>query len=76
MKKDEEEISEEELELYKKKVKAPLEFVEDIEILRFLELGVAVRMIMIEGSPMAVDTEEDLKRANDLAMKLNPNLWK
>ena len=45
-------------------------------ILRFLELGVAVRMIMIEGSPMSVDTEEDLKRANDLAMELNPNLWK
>ena len=63
-------------EFAKKKVKAPLEFVEDIEILRFLELDVAVRMIMIEGSPMAVDTEEDLKRANDLAMKLNPNLWK
>ena len=63
-------------EFAKKKVKAPLEFVEDIEILRFLELDVAVRMIMIEGSPMAVDTEEDLKRANDLAMELNPNLWK
>ena len=63
-------------EFTKKKVKAPLEFVEDIEILRFLELGVDVRMIMIEGSPMAVDTEEDLQKANDLAMELNPNLWK
>ena len=56
--------------------KTTLEFIEDIEILRFLEMGIAVRMIMIEGSPMSVDTEEDLQKANDLAMKLNPNLWK
>ena len=63
-------------EFAKKKVKAPLEFVEDIEILRFLEMGITVRMIMIEGSPMAVDTEEDLQKANELAMELNPNLWK
>ena len=57
-------------------MKAPLEFIEDIEILRFLEMDINVRMIMIEGSPMSVDTEEDLQKANDLAMKLNPNLWK
>jgi len=63
-------------EFAKQKKKTTLEFVEDIEILRFLEMGVAVRMIMIEGSLMSVDTEEDLKRANDLAMELNPNLWK
>ena len=56
------------------KEKTTLEYVEDIEILRFLEMGITVRMIMIEGSPLAVDTEEDLKRANDLTMKLNPNL--
>ena len=63
-------------EFVKQKEKTTLEFIEDIEILRFLEMGVAVRMIMIEGSPMSVDTEEDLQKANDLAMKLNPNLWK
>ena len=58
------------------KEKTTLEFVEYIEILRFLEMGVAVRMIMIEGSPMSVDTEEDLKKADDLAIKLNPNFWR
>ena len=58
------------------KEKTTLEFVEDIEILRFLEIGVSVRMIMIKGSPMSVDTEEDLQKANDLAIKLNPNLWR
>ena len=57
------------------KEKTTLEFVEDIEILRFLEMGVTVRMIMIEGSPMSVDTEEDLQKANELVLKLNPNLW-
>ena len=63
-------------EFAKQKEKTTLEFIEDIEILRFLEMGIAVRMIMIECSPMSVDTEEDLQKANDLAMKLNPNLWK
>ena len=58
------------------KEKTTLEFVEDIEILRFLEMGIAVRMIMIEGSPMSVDTEEDLQKANELVLNLNPNLWK
>jgi len=62
-------------EFTKQKEKTTLEFVEDIEILRFLEMGITVRMIMIEGSPMSVDTEEDLQKANDLVMKLNPNLW-
>ena len=63
-------------EFAKQKKKTTLEFVEDIEILRFLEMGIVVRMIMIEGSPMSVDTEEDLQKANDLAMELNHNLWK
>jgi len=60
----------------KQKEKTTLEFIEDIEILRFREMGIIVRMIMIEGSPMSVDTEEDLKKANGLVMKLNPNIWK
>jgi len=48
------------------KEKTTLEYIEDIEILRFLEIGIPVRMVMILGSPLAVDTENDLKRANDL----------
>ena len=63
-------------EFAKQKEKTTLEFVEDIEILRFLEMGITVRMIMIEGSPMSVDTEEDLQKADTLARKLNPNFWK
>ena len=48
------------------KEKTTLEYIEDIEILRFLEIGIPVRMVMIQGSPLAVDTENDLNRANDL----------
>ena len=57
------------------KEKTALEFVEDIEILRFLEMGISVRMVMIKGSPMSVDTEEDLQKANQLNLELNPNIW-
>lgn len=40
--------------------KSPLESVEDIEILRFLENGVKVSMLEVGGSSRAVDTREDL----------------
>jgi 3-deoxy-manno-octulosonate cytidylyltransferase (CMP-KDO synthetase) len=43
--------------------KTPLEAIEDIEILRFLELGWDVRMIPMSDSSVAVDTPEDIVRA-------------
>ncbi|MHC1727614.1 MAG: 3-deoxy-manno-octulosonate cytidylyltransferase [Syntrophobacteraceae bacterium] len=43
-----------------------LEGVEDIEILRFLELGFEVRMIQVSESSVAVDTPEDLERVRKL----------
>ena len=46
--------------------KTRLEFIEDIEILRFVEKGIPVRMMKLKGSAMSVDTEDDLKIANDL----------
>ncbi|MDA7474864.1 3-deoxy-manno-octulosonate cytidylyltransferase [Planktomarina temperata] len=39
--------------------KSKLEFQEDIEILRFFELGVEIQMIETFGNSKAVDTEED-----------------
>lgn len=42
--------------------KSPLEEIEDIEILRFLELGFEVRMIEMSGDSIAVDTPEDVRR--------------
>ena len=41
-------------------VKSSLESIEDIEILRFLENGVKVGMLEVDGSSRAVDTREDL----------------
>ncbi len=42
--------------------KAPCEAYEDIEILRFLDLGIPVRMIELPGNTIAVDRPEDVAR--------------
>lgn len=43
--------------------RTPLEATEDIEILRFLEMGFEVRMIEMSDRSVAVDTESDIARA-------------
>lgn len=43
--------------------KTPLEAIEDIEILRFLELGYEVQMLPMGSDSVAVDTPEDIVRA-------------
>ncbi|MGA1437142.1 MAG: 3-deoxy-manno-octulosonate cytidylyltransferase, partial [Ilumatobacteraceae bacterium] len=43
--------------------KTPLEEREDIEILRFLELGFRVAMVEVHENGIAVDTPGDLERA-------------
>jgi 3-deoxy-manno-octulosonate cytidylyltransferase (CMP-KDO synthetase) len=50
--------------------KTPLEEIEDIEILRFLELGWDVRMIEMGQSSIAVDTPEDVERAEAAIRRL------
>lgn len=40
--------------------KTPNEWCEDIEIVRFLEIGVPVKMIEVDGSSIAVDYESDI----------------
>lgn len=42
--------------------KTPMESIEDIEILRFLELGYEVRMVTLSDDSVAVDTIEDIAR--------------
>jgi len=44
------------------KSKTPIEKIEDIEILRFLELGLKVKMIEVSDSSIAVDIPEDLDK--------------
>jgi 3-deoxy-manno-octulosonate cytidylyltransferase (CMP-KDO synthetase) len=46
--------------------KTPLEALEDIEILRFLELGYHVEMIEVPENGIAIDTPQDLMRARSL----------
>lgn len=46
--------------------KTPLEFEEDIEILRFLEMGHKVKMIMLDSNSHAVDYPEDIKIVEEL----------
>lgn len=46
--------------------KTPLEALEDIEILRFLELGFDVRMIRLSADSVAVDVPEDIERAEQV----------
>jgi 3-deoxy-manno-octulosonate cytidylyltransferase (CMP-KDO synthetase) len=46
--------------------KTPLESIEDIEILRFLELNVPVKMIEVSSSSIAVDYPEDVKRVENV----------
>lgn len=41
--------------------KTPLEFEEDIEIVRFLELGTKVKMVLVDSNSHAVDYPEDIK---------------
>jgi 3-deoxy-manno-octulosonate cytidylyltransferase (CMP-KDO synthetase) len=52
------------LEAFSKiKKKTPIESIEDIEILRFLEQGYKVKMIKMSNKSLAVDNKEDLKKA-------------
>ena len=48
-------------EFAKVKNKTELEFEEDIEILRFLEMGYEVRMLEVSSTSISVDTKDDLK---------------
>ena len=46
------------------------ENIEDIEILRFFELGYKIKMIEVSDNPVAVDTVDDLVRAEKILMGL------
>ena len=52
------------LEFSKCQKKTLFEEIEDIEILRFLELGIKVKMIKMTDKSIAIDVKEDLKKLN------------
>ncbi len=49
-----------------RKIRSPLESIEDLEILRILEMGHEVLMVEVSDSSIAVDTPEDLERVRIL----------
>lgn len=53
------------LNKFSQKKKTEFELIEDIEILRFLELGFKVKMIKVSQSSIAVDHPEDIKKVED-----------
>ena len=48
------------------KEKTPLENLEDLELLRLLELGFDIKMIEVSGSSIAVDTLQDLEKVKSI----------
>jgi len=46
--------------------KSPLEWTEDIEILRFVELGIKVKMVEVYGNTHAVDIPEDVNIVEEI----------
>ena len=44
--------------------KTQLEKIEDIEILRFLEMGKKIKMVKMSNKSISIDTKKDLKEAN------------
>ena len=44
---------------------------EDIEIIRFLELGIKVKMMKVKNVSIAVDTPEDLVNAEKFIKSIN-----
>ena len=53
------------------KKKTPLESIEDLEILRFLELGYKVKMLKMTNTSISVDTKDDLKLVRKLFKSYN-----
>ena len=55
------------------KKKTELEKIEDIEILRFLELGIEIKAVKMSKMSLAVDTPEDVVLAKNMIIKLGLN---
>ena len=51
--------------------KSPLEAIEDIEILRFLETGYTVKMIEVSGNSMAVDVQDDVEKVIQIISQMS-----
>ena len=53
-----------------KNIKTKIEKIEDIEILRFLELGYNVKMLLLSNNSISVDTEEDVEKIKKIIIQV------
>ena len=49
--------------------KSNLEKIEDIEILRFIENNIPVKMIKVNDNKVSIDTKEDLDKARNIKLE-------
>jgi 3-deoxy-manno-octulosonate cytidylyltransferase (CMP-KDO synthetase) len=63
------------IKFYSKKRKSKIESMEDIEILRFFDLGIKIKMIKLNSNSVAVDEFKDVKKAERL-ISIKNNLSK
>jgi len=61
-------FTKEELELYSGRNKSPVEWFEDIEILRYVEMNYPVHMVKVSSSSHAVDTPQDVEIVEELLL--------
>ena len=58
---------------YSKKKKSHIEKIEDIEILRFFDYGIKIKMIKLNSNSIAVDEISDIKKAEKILLKKKKN---
>ena len=56
---------------YSMKKKSIIENIEDIEILRFFDLGIKVKMVELKSKTIAVDEKNDIKKVEKILLKKN-----
>lgn len=63
-------FSPESLDSFVGSAKTRLEFIEDVELLRFLELGYKIKMVHLSGDSMSVDIPEDVQKVEEILRRL------
>ena len=54
---------------YSSNKKTYLEKIEDVELLRALEIGLRIKSVNLKGDSFSVDVEDDYSKAKDKMMK-------
>jgi len=62
-------FSKKDLNVFSSRKKTPLEKIEDIEILRFIEKGKKIKMVKLTQNSFAVDTQQDIKKIENYLKK-------